>query len=186
MYVIQVIFSMLLLHKGSILFIQSSATRLEGTRPRPTVSADLRSLVDTPFALLEAQLRNTDPQVDEEEEVADSDLEKEIKLFMEMKITEADVKFYATKPLEYWKRESTRFPTLAKLTTSLLIIPASSGSSERMFSKAGWMCALRLNRVEKHFLKPKHSFLQQRTHAPQKFSKNIFLNGIYMDKMSCQ
>jgi len=39
--------------------------------------------------------------------------------------------------LEWWKTNSARLPSLSKLARSYLAIPASSTSSERMFSIAG-------------------------------------------------
>uniref|UniRef100_A0A914H8I1 HAT C-terminal dimerisation domain-containing protein n=1 Tax=Globodera rostochiensis TaxID=31243 RepID=A0A914H8I1_GLORO len=40
-------------------------------------------------------------------------------------------------PFAFWKIYSTKFPTLTKAAQALLAIPATSVSSERLFSKAG-------------------------------------------------
>lgn len=40
-------------------------------------------------------------------------------------------------PLEWWKINQSRFPHVARLARSLLCIPATSASSERIFSEAG-------------------------------------------------
>jgi hypothetical protein len=40
-------------------------------------------------------------------------------------------------PLKFWKIHSTKFPILSELAQSILAIPASSGSVERVFSIAG-------------------------------------------------
>lgn len=55
------------------------------------------------------------------------------------------------RPLQYWKRNSRRFPILAKIAKDLFGVPASSGSIERVFSTAtDIMCAKR-NRIKPDF-----------------------------------
>jgi len=65
------------------------------------------------------------------------------------------MKFYLHNPLKFWEREALHFPQLSKLSVSLLIVQPSSGASERMFSKSGWMSLCRLNRMEKDLLEAK-------------------------------
>lgn len=72
-----------------------------------------------------------------------------------MKIPDADMKLYLHNPLKFWEKEALHFPHLSKLSVSLLIVQASSGASERMFSKSGWMSSCRLNRIEKDLLEAK-------------------------------
>ena len=43
----------------------------------------------------------------------------------------------ATDPFKWWASQESRFPTLAKLSKKYLAIPATSASSERLFSDAG-------------------------------------------------
>ena len=74
---------------------------------------------------------------------------------MEMKIPDADMKLYLHNPLKFWEREALHFPYLSKLSVSLLIVQASFGASERMFSKSGWMSLCRLNQIEKDLLEAK-------------------------------
>lgn len=51
--------------------------------------------------------------------------------------------------ISFWTKEEQqlRFPFLQRLSQSLLAIPASSGSSERAFSVAGWQTVGRKNRT---------------------------------------
>lgn len=48
-------------------------------------------------------------------------------------------------PLDFWERNETRFPILAKLSQIYLAIPATSGSVERLFSVAA--CFARAKRA---------------------------------------
>lgn len=51
-------------------------------------------------------------------------------------------------PLEWWKMNNKRFPNLAKLARKFLCIPASSASSERVFSAAGQVIAKKRARLD--------------------------------------
>ena len=44
---------------------------------------------------------------------------------------------YELDPLEWWKNNESAYPTLAKLAKKYLTVPATSASSERLFSKSG-------------------------------------------------
>ena len=55
-------------------------------------------------------------------------------------------------PIAFWISESKRFPSLARLSLSLLAIQASSAESERLFSAGGWHTEGRKNRLEKEQL----------------------------------
>jgi hAT family C-terminal dimerisation region len=52
-----------------------------------------------------------------------------------------------TNVIQFWEEHKSRFPMLAQVAFSILAIPASSGASERMFSKAGWLSGDRKNRL---------------------------------------
>jgi hAT family C-terminal dimerisation region len=56
----------------------------------------------------------------------------EIKDYFDLKIQNQD-----DNPLQFWKENSTRYPTLSALAQKYLAMPASSGSVERLFSVAG-------------------------------------------------
>lgn len=62
-------------------------------------------------------------------------------------------------PLDFWKKHSQTFPILCKLALKFLCVPATSVPSERVFSKAGFLCNQRRNRL-----------------APKKLDEIIFLN----------
>jgi hypothetical protein len=57
-------------------------------------------------------------------------------------------------PLQFWKRNARRFPVLAAMARDYLAAPASSASSERLFSAAG------------NFLTPKRNRLSPSTRLP--------------------
>ena len=50
-------------------------------------------------------------------------------------------------PLEYWKKNETKFPLLSKLAAKYLSFPATSGSVERLFSIAGAIGRARRSRL---------------------------------------
>ena len=53
-----------------------------------------------------------------------------------------------TDPLEYWRKHGIHtFPNLAKVARQVLCVPASSISSERLFSEAGTIFDDRRNRL---------------------------------------
>jgi hAT family C-terminal dimerisation region len=52
-----------------------------------------------------------------------------------------------TLPEMYWSKMSATYPRLAKLARSLLSIPASSGSVERLFSISGSIVRARRSRL---------------------------------------
>lgn len=66
----------------------------------------------------------------------------------------------------WWKNNSTKYPKLSKLAINLLSIPASSASSERVFSLAGNIITDKRNRLE-----------------PKTVDSIIFLNSIYKKKL---
>jgi hypothetical protein len=55
------------------------------------------------------------------------------------------------RPLEFWKLNQNRFPILGTIARSLFIIPASSGSIERMFSTSDIMSS-KQTRTKQDFL----------------------------------
>lgn len=66
------------------------------------------------------------------EEKPSEDPCKEFDRYLSEKIENED-----SDPLAYWKKYASHFPTLAKMAKDYLAIPATSVSSERMFSHAG-------------------------------------------------
>ncbi len=57
-------------------------------------------------------------------------------------------------PLDFWMRQRNKIKSdsdslklLSKIALTLLTTPASSGASEREFSKAGWLCDSKRNRL---------------------------------------
>ena len=61
----------------------------------------------------------------------------------------------ATEHIKFWRDYAARFPLLSKLAFTLIVVQASSGESERMFSIAGWHTIGRKNRLEKKHLTQK-------------------------------
>ena len=72
-----------------------------------------------------------------DEEVFDSD-EEEI---AEGSDDEYDPVLEKNNPLDWWRENEHLFPNIARLAKSLLAIPATSASSERVFSVAGLVCS---------------------------------------------
>lgn len=50
-------------------------------------------------------------------------------------------------PLGFWKKHSSKFPTISSFAATYLTIPASSGSVERLFSVAGAIARARRSRL---------------------------------------
>ena len=49
--------------------------------------------------------------------------------------------------LNFWLSQSNYLPFLSKVAMTIVTTPASSGAAEREFSKAGWLCSGRRNRL---------------------------------------
>jgi len=60
-------------------------------------------------------------------------VKKEMEAYMYQSCVDSD-----TKPLEWWKLNTSFFPTMAKLAKKYLCIPATSVKSERVFSNGGY------------------------------------------------
>ena len=63
-------------------------------------------------------------------------------------------------PLNWWKSKEAQYPKLAKVAKKYLCAPATSASSERVFSTAGFISQDRRNRI-----------------SPEKVDKVIFLHN---------
>lgn len=84
--------------------------------------------VDISFSNLEAQ----SGLVGTNQLIADAMIESEKKTYMQLAATN-----FKSKPLETWKEWCTGMPLLGEVARKWLAVPASSASSERVFSSAG-------------------------------------------------
>ncbi len=74
-------------------------------------------------------------------ESEDDDQVDELTRYLQTKVVD-DVN-----PLEWWRKNKVKFPTVAKLARKYLTLPASSVASERMFSLAGNIVSESRNRL---------------------------------------
>jgi len=71
-------------------------------------------------------------------------IKSELDLYLDLPIEEDE----DANPLEFWQRHEKSYPTLSKLATQYLAMPASSGSVERLFSIAGSIARARRARIK--------------------------------------
>jgi hypothetical protein len=76
----------------------------------------------------------------------EQNLQKEFSIFCNDDLLEPD-----KSPFDWWKRNCTKYPNVSKLAQTYLSIPATSVSSERLFSKAGLVITQRRSCLEPNF-----------------------------------
>ena len=115
-----------------------------------TIASSTSSLVNDRFKLLAQKQKEHRERITERisenrepiELVVKHQLEKELELYW-------NIPAHTECPLAFWMSPKNYLPLLSKIAFSILTTPASSGAAEREFSKAGWLCNNRRNRLEK-------------------------------------
>ena len=78
-------------------------------------------------------------------------LERELELYWKIPMADDDDSMNEAEDpnnsLNFWLAQSNYLPFLSKVAMTIVTTPASSGAAEREFSKAGWLCSGRRNRL---------------------------------------
>ena len=116
------------------------------------------SLLDTLLGSDSEETSSQNDSGDEADVISHSVREEILKYFGEQPLPKS------TDPLQWWKANEARFPSLAVLANSYLCVPATSTPSERLFSAAGNIVS-----KKKASLSPEHvdmlTFLHYNTHV---------------------
>lgn len=75
------------------------------------------------------------------------DLQKELNDYLSAPRLSIEIDNIRINPLQWWKDNQHRFPNIALLARKILAIPATSASSERLFSSAGLVITEKRNRL---------------------------------------
>jgi hypothetical protein len=92
---------------------------------------------------------------------------------MEVPVNPIDPKseLHPTKPLEFWKANSSRFPILSQIARDAVSVAASSGSIERVFSTASDIMSAKRNGIKPDLFDNLMFIKCNASHAPNSQSK---------------
>lgn len=142
------------------------AARREMVQQQITTST-IRTAAEPSTSLLDSLLESGGSSDEESrEEKAEEDLNTQIRnevlaYFGERPLAKEE------NPLDWWRDNKDKYPTLAKLAKSYLCIPSSSTPSERLFSAAGNIAS-----KKRASLSPEHVDMLTFLHSNSKFWKS--------------
>ena len=100
--------------------------------------------------------------------------------FLQYKMLDADGNF--TDPLKWWKKNETKYTTVAGLTKEYLATPATSAPSERVWSRVARVLTAKRSRLKEELVS-RMMFVQENRKLLHKYFKQIALSQLKKDQL---